>query len=194
MDQSQRKLDQFLSTRFNILNLINPTEEGISDIIADLFRSDGTHGQSTLFLREFFALLNRSIPRTNYEVIREAPTNFIDSEFRKLDILIDFGDFGFAIENKPWSQEQQMQIHDSVAHLRKRFEDNFLIVFLSQDGRKPKSIDENELNQLMSDQKLVLMKFTGQFSQWIRACRDICNSDRFRYFLQDFNQYLSHNL
>lgn len=72
--------------------------------MADLLDADGAHGQSDLFLREFLALLrfdrerlpNRYAVRTQVPLLGSHVPGF-------LDILVDFGDFGIDIENKPWA-------------------------------------------------------------------------------------------
>ena len=47
----QRRRDKRLATGFNVFDLIEPDENKLSDILADLLDPKGSHGQGDLFLR-----------------------------------------------------------------------------------------------------------------------------------------------
>src|SRR5438034_121311 len=155
--QTRIHTDRFLATRFNIFDYLEPNENLLSNIIANLVDPTGTHGQGDIFLKELLSLICKDVQPTwkSCAVKREDLTTFIDSNRRRIDVLIDFGNRGIAIENKPWAQEQKDQVGDYVAHLRQKFEGNFTIVYLSPDGSKPESLKAAVKEQLLSENKLL---------------------------------------
>jgi hypothetical protein len=52
----KRYLDRDLARDFNLFDYIEPNENRLSDIMADLLRSDGPHGQGSIFLEAFLQL------------------------------------------------------------------------------------------------------------------------------------------
>ena len=119
LGQTRLHTDRLLATRFNVFDYIQPSENGLSDIIADLLRPGGRHGQGDAFLKEFIGTMDGTTSATwkSCAVYRERATTFIENSQRRLDVLIELDGFGVAIENKPWAGEQHEQIHDYVAHL-----------------------------------------------------------------------------
>src|SRR5205823_11569879 len=112
--RKQRRIDRRSATAFNVFKLIEPDENRLSDIIADLLEPNGTHGQGELFLR---LLCEQLGPRCTIKlsksptVQREAPTFGILKFRRRIDILVDTDDL-IAIENKVNSPEQADQVKD----------------------------------------------------------------------------------
>src|ERR1019366_5291170 len=88
---AQRRLDVYLASGLNFVReYIEPGENRISDILANLLDPEGSHGQGDRFLRLFLkAVKPKDI---NYEegmeveVRREDPTSLN----RKMDILLEF--------------------------------------------------------------------------------------------------------
>jgi hypothetical protein len=147
---SKKRLDIYLSNDFNVFELINPDENKLSDIIADLLDVHGTHGQGNLFLYEFFSVANINQKNiSNFKVVREDTTTYISRSNRRIDITIDLGDFGIGIENNPWASDQADQVNDYKEHLDKKFSGNFSIVYVTGDGSEPTSIDEKLKRDMM---------------------------------------------
>ena len=53
----KRQTDRFLASDFNLVGIMNPCEDKISDIIAMFLKPDGEHGQGKVFLRKFLEIL-----------------------------------------------------------------------------------------------------------------------------------------
>ena len=53
-EKKQRQRDRKEATRFNVFDLIEPDENKLSDVLADLLDPKGNHGQGDLFLRLLF--------------------------------------------------------------------------------------------------------------------------------------------
>ena len=142
---SQQEIDQKLATGFNVFLLIEPDENKLSDILADLLNPAGKHGQRDQFLRLFLGMLAFS-PAHNLADIttvrREAPTGANFNHRRRIDILVDAGAL-IAIENKVDSPEQPDQARDYLEDLDERAREASAVgafIYLSPDGRHPGSI------------------------------------------------------
>jgi hypothetical protein len=173
---------------FNVFDFIAPDENGLSDIIAWLLDPAGTHGQCEAFLRQFFKVIDLAGPGSPAEakVYREETTTFLLNPLRRIDILIDFGQFGVGIENKPWAAEQPDQVRDYLTQLTRKYRDNWVLVYLSGDGSPPQSVTAARLCQLEARGQFRLMSFSTDLCTWLQGCREECRAGRVRAFLTDF--------
>src|SRR5207302_6520213 len=117
-------------------------------------------------------------------------TSRIESHLRRIDILVDFTDFGLAIENKPWAGDQKDQISDYVAHLERQFAGRFVIVYLTRDGARPTSLDSPRCDRLSNEKKLLLWAYQGDLRSWLKQCYKECEAEPIRIFLRNFIQYV----
>ena len=181
----------FNAPDFTPFGYISPDENTVSRIVADLLDADGTHGQGDLFLREFLVLLkvDRGGLPNRYAVVTQVPL-FASRVLGFLDILVDFGDFGVGIENKPWAGEQLNQIERYCTALESRYSGKFCLVYLSGTGRDPTSISGELHMSLKSTNRLVTVPY-GELQRWARDCARICEADKVRWFLRDFERYLA---
>jgi hypothetical protein len=183
--------DRLLATLHNVFNYIEPDENRLSDILRDLLDPKGPHGQGNTFLQQFVAKIpGQSIVVGPCSVFRENVTSRIPSHLRRIDILVDFGDFGLAIENKPWAGDQKDQIGDYVSHLERRFAGKFVIVYLTPNEAKPTSIDPRECERLRQEKKLLLWAYPGALRGWLANCYKECDAETVRIFLRNFIQYV----
>jgi len=191
---AKKKLDIYLSSEFNVLNVINPNENKLSDIISDLLDSSGTHGQGDLFLRLFLSTIGQSDRYiSRYRVVREDPTTHISNSSRRIDITLDFGNYGIGVENKPWALDQEDQVKDYVYHLDKKYKGNFALVYIPGDGSNPTSIEESLLKSLIDQGKFYILPYPGQLVMWLHSCVKECESDKYRWFLKDLMKYIDTN-
>jgi len=114
LNETTKEMDRYLSTDFSFFYYINPDENLISNIIAELLKPNGKHGQGDLFLKEFLKIIKKQDEydiKKYITIKREALTTHIESD-RRIDVLIKFTDSAVAIENKPGWGEQEDQIKD----------------------------------------------------------------------------------
>lgn len=190
--QALQRLDRFLSTQFNVFHYIRPGELMLSRILADLLSPGGSHGQGDLFLRAFVQRLPVR-PAGDYESVRvltEERTISIANFVRRHDLLLDFGDYGISIENKPSAAEQHNQVADYLLDLEARFGPNHCLVYLTALGREPTSIDAFTKARSLKSKRLVLMSYSADLRGWINECIRLCESDKFRWFLREFLEYV----
>ena len=196
-EKQQRRLDKRLATGFNVFRLIEPDENKLSDILANLLDPKGTHGQGDLFLRLFFKKLEfgaGAVSTENAVVQREALTHGISKSLRRIDVMVKAGVL-LAIENKLDSLEQQDQIKDYLEHLRKDAggRDSCLI-YLTPNGRRPENLAPDLFEQCQNSKTLCCWSYQKELRTWLEACRQACEAQRICDFLEDFINYISSEL
>lgn len=190
--QHKKHINVYLSTDFNVFNIINPDENKISNVVYDLLNTSGTHGQNDLFLNSFLSVIGMSsVSFKKFKIFREDSTKFILNNSRRIDITIDFDNFGIGIENKPWSYDQTDQIKDYNDHLNKKYKENYKLVYMVGDGRYPTSIDKELLQNLEKQGKLIIFPYPTLFLKWLELCKKQCESEKFRWFIRDFIEYIN---
>jgi hypothetical protein len=200
-ETTQRRLDQILATRFNVFKLIEPDENKLSDILADLLDPKGSHGQCDLFLRRLFEILGHGAMAklaTDITVRREAPTNKIEKYRRRIDILVEAGTEALlAIENKVDSPEQTDQVKDYLEHLRqsrRRQPMRGVLIYLSRNGEYPRSLPTAKARELQQEGTLFCWSYADEIRGWLETCRRDCEAERIRGFLSDFIAYIEASL
>lgn len=203
---AKRHLDRFLSTDFNVFKVIRPDENRLSKIIADLLNPFGSHGQQCKFLNAFLHLdairhhikpndLDSLLKQRPQSVICESRTVYIERSQRRIDILIAFDKSGLAIENKPWATDQEEQLQDYSENLQKKFNDRFFLLYLTPQGGDPSesSMRSDRKTNLQGKDQLICISYSVHILKWIEECCRLCESDKFRWFLYDFEQYIRDN-
>jgi hypothetical protein len=191
---AQRKLDLYLASTLNIVrDYVDPDENKISDILADLLKPNGRHGQGDRFLRLFLEIvrsedigLNQG---TEVEVRREDPT----SANRRVDILVDFDKArAVAIENKMRARDQESQLSDYCDHLAATYRDSYVLLYLTPDGAEPtsESIDPTKREHLKENGKLRCISYRSEVQKWLNSCVKDCEAEKVRWFLRDLVEYV----
>ncbi len=102
------------------MEIIQPDENKISDVIKLLLEPNGVHGQGALFLKIFLKKLeeftdkNIFIDFSKVKIEREKTTDLLkDNQNRRIDLLKKSNNYVIGIENKPWAGEQENQLKDN---------------------------------------------------------------------------------
>lgn len=181
---------------FNCFHFIRPDELRLSEILAVLLNPDpkGVHAQGDAFLRLFFSAINIKYPdcTDTINVKCEAPTDKLENKMRRIDIEVDFaGQFGLAIENKPWAGDQTGQLKDYAKQLKEKYRDkSWYLIYLSGDDSDPSvaSLPEETCLDLSKNGLYQKINF-GHIVRWLENCETLCQSDHVRHFLRDFIAY-----
>jgi len=194
----KRERDVYEASDFNVVDILRPNENQLSNIIADLLDPMGKHGQRDLFLNGFLNIIgvSRKHEAQKVKVIREDLTRYIMKPSRRIDITIDFdsGEFGIGVENKPWAGESEDQIPDYKEHLKKKYKgDKFMLVYLSGDGSEPQSIGKDEREALKQKGRLKVLAYSTDFKDWLEFCYKECKAEKVRWILRDFIDYVEEN-
>lgn len=194
-EEQQRREDLKHATRFNVFDLIEPDENKLSDVIADLLNPKGNHGQGDSFLRLFIEQLGiRSDANVtkNASVRREALTHFIPNDRRRIDVLVEVGALFLAIENKVDSLEQIDQVKDYLQHLEECSRGcpiPSILIYLTPNGRRPESLNAQDLKRHQDGNRLKCMSYQGAFLDWLKNCIEVCEAPKICHFLSDFIAY-----
>jgi len=187
----QRRIDKRRATGFNVFHLIEPDENKLSDILANLLDPKGDHGQADLFLRLLFKQLGLGSELTkNATVQREAPTHGILKYRRRMDVFVEAKAL-LVIENKLDSLEQRDQVKDYLEHLRQCCRGREIrLIYLTPDGRPPESLQPSVIEQEQSIGKLHCWAYQNQLRIWLESCRRDCEAQKICDFLSDFIAYI----
>ncbi len=193
-------LDRFQSTDFNVFRWIEPANKDLlpdqirrfedrrSAIIADLLRPSGSHGQQRKFLDAFLQIIER--PDLKDKKYRKVATQ-VSTPLGKFDILVEFENFGIVIENKLEAPEQPRQLQRYLDCLKKEYGDQgFCLIYLTPNKRDPISIEE-DTEKLLREKKLICISYSRDMLKWVEECCQLCESDKFRWFLRDFMAHMN---
>ncbi len=196
----RREVNRLTAGGFNVFRLIDPDENKLSDVLADLLDPRGTHGQGDQFLRLLLKLLGLDpdvvlLPRVR--VMREAPA-YIGERVRRIDILVDAGVL-VAIENKAGAADQYRQVEDYLTHLRhtsKEWSVPAKLIYLTPDGSEPTpdSLSVADTREHRSAGRLCCWRYASDLRGWLEDCRSACRAVRIRHFLRDFVGYIETDL
>ncbi len=210
---ADRELDRLLARRFNALDYLRKDELGLSRIIADLLDPDGSHGQGVCFLERFRSLVGPNqwpadgaalCEDFDIKVVRERKTD--GGGF--LDISVELrlpgrGSACVVFENKPFAADGKNQIADYLKFLRCYYGTRFLLIYLSGHGGMPSEfalpkgvcIDGLAIMPFCphetagDDEGNLALNLSFSLSDWLRECRQICEAERLRWFLREFETF-----
>lgn len=192
LEQARRSLNEFLSRDFNVFDYIEPVENTLSRVIADLLNPDGPHGQGSVFLNEFLALIDHAKLQSDAARARvQCQTMAVcDGKLGFIDITIDLGGFGIGIENKPTAVEQENQLERYCRHLNARHNGKFCLVFLDGRGSEIKSISAEDRRKLEGVGQFKVITYVPDLTSWLDNCFKECRAEKLRWFLRDFKGYI----
>jgi hypothetical protein len=188
----ERQRDRQVASSFTVFRFFETNENLLSDMLTFLLDPRETHGQQTLFLNLFARRLNREVGDAagNIKVAREAVTYSILKYRRRIDVLVNSPNLVIAIENKVDAEEQEEQLHDYYGHLRQTCRKDYCLVFLTPDGRWPKSLSDKVTSQLLTIGRLFLFSYATDIHSWLTDCQRECEPENIRHFLANMLGYI----
>ncbi|WP_224102421.1 PD-(D/E)XK nuclease family protein [Paraburkholderia caribensis] len=184
-----------LAPEFNVLSLLRPDEIRLSSVFAELLDPAGSHAQGRGFWELFVEVFRCPEWARNAQQIKvrtEVGTDALERSERRIDIVIELdGTAAVAIENKPWAIDQDRQVADYLAHLKRRYAGKHVLIYLAPDGRSPveNSIAAGERDRAESDGTLRNVGFS-ELLPWLRACRNASEASNVASFLGEVEQYI----
>lgn len=191
---AMRRMNVFLSSEFNVFGYIGSDERMLSRIVADLLDPTADHGQGSRFLAAFVAQLGERLEEVPQEgalplrVEREAATRYLDWGTRFLDVVVRFEDYALAIENKKWAHDQPHQVPDYLIELEREYGSRYCLVYLTPDGRDTRTVPREGVE---ARGRYVRASYQRDIRDWLDACIQLCESDKYRWFLRDFRAYVA---
>ena len=183
---NSKKKDQMNSNEFSVFQYIDFHEVLMSTIFKDLLNPRGKHGQGSLFLDEFLSLLEIENPvlTERFSIITEALTSHLDSN-RRIDILLNWSNkFAIGIENKPYAIDQENQLSDYSKQLSKEFNDNYVLVFISNRPPDESSIEKDMLQSLIEQNKYVHIDF-NDIIKWLETSNEKVKLPKITHYIED---------
>jgi hypothetical protein len=171
-ETQQRRIDKRRATGFNVFHLIEPDENKLSDILADLLDPKGDHGQGDLFLRLLFKQLglNSTAKLTQHATVqREAPTHGILKYRRRMDVFVEAGAL-LAIENKVDTLDQKDQVKHYLEHLQFCTRGNgkkSVLIYLARNRQRPMSIDLALFEEAKVCGRLRCWSYEDDLHEWL---------------------------
>ena len=206
--QVRKELNKFIAPECNPYCILGINENQLSKMISYFLDPQETHGQGSLFLNFFLKLLNSENEKT-FEVTKqlshyadhdptrlcvsvEETTKNISASSRRMDIVLAGEKFGLMIENKPWAQDQYLQLTDYNKNLERRFPYGYIIVYLSASATpaSESSMPNSDQNNLIKSGKLVNIGYRPHIMEWLELCADKCVAERVRVTLNDLRIFI----
>jgi hypothetical protein len=203
--QHRNYTDKFLGDGFNVLDFIGYDENSLSDLIAKFLDPAGGHGQDTAFLLSFLGLAAGKPTREETEnvfvqleqAVRRNEAVIVKREHgtsgrRFIDIVVDVGQFRFAIENKPRAADQDKQVSDYIKHLKHSSHRGWAFIYLNGYGARPSdsSLCGNLRQELLGSGHYVELDYATDLAEWAQQCARVCDAEKIRWLLRDFHNYI----
>lgn len=208
----KKRTDKYLASDFNLIEIMGPDENKLSDIIALLIDPNGAHGQGKVFLEKFLKEILKQIKgqtsnsqlqdintllSCKISVSRESFTAQIENQNRKIDLTVEFKNpksdklaFVIGIENKPWADDPENQIEDYIKHLDRISGNDYLLIYLPGLKREAESIKPETKEKLKQRGKFLETNYRKLLIPWLRECIKECEADKVRWFLKDFVSWI----
>lgn len=189
-DQTWRKATAPTFNVFRVLRLQRREANLHSRFLAELLDPNGTHGQGDRFLTEFLNLGKKSGLRCPSEspagLIWKVTTEEAVNEYDRLDIVLRGSRRGCAgaqfvivIENKIDAAEGTEQLRRYDDWLQKQQADFRNLVFLTPDGREPKTI---------SMKKCLCLSYREHIKDWLGILLDEIQAPHLRFAIDQYLQ------
>ncbi|MDK2846342.1 MAG: hypothetical protein PWR18_944 [Synergistales bacterium] len=192
----KKQTDRLLASDFNVIQFFGVDEIRLSKIIAFLLDPTKEHAQGDIFLKKFMQSPELGVSDDHDTGGVVVTTEAAVCESRRIDILLEFKDgFMLGIENKPWAEDQEKQLHDYAIDIDSRTKGNYKLLYLSGEDREPSdwSIPRETRKSLQRYGKLVCITYAGFLASWLKECFKECEAERIRYFIKDFIAYIDNN-
>ncbi len=177
-----------LENKFNVFKMcgVKHYENSHSTILAELLRTDGSHGQKHEFLEAFINVLKSKeiiekfdFDFKNVRVYREHKT-----KMGRIDILIkNSARQAIIIENKIYASDIKDQLKRYSQYGKAEFKDNFILLYLSLYGQEASEDSAKDSNYHA-------ISFEETIISWLERCIEIaaCNTP----VRESLVQYINH--
>lgn len=189
--EARSRFSAQLAPEFRIFDYLRTDEMGVSWCIACLLDPNGTHGQGRVFLDTFLKGIGTSpawaSAAEDCRVLTEKQAN----GQRRIDIYLDFPKDGvIGIENKPWAGDQNQQLTDYAAFLKKAAGNRkWLLIYLSNRDPSEESIKAVERKELEEVGQFVRLEYV-YIIKWLNECACKSKSIVVRIFIEELEKFI----
>ena len=184
-----------LAPDFSLMDWLKNDELALSRYLRFLLSPDETHGQSSLFLKGFLSLIEKSghdspittggshhKVRVDYEVTIE--------NRRKIDLLMTSSEGFIAIENKPWAADQENQLRDYALWLNKR-ERPWKLIYLCNQDPGEWTLPDNTPEALK--QHIITISW-HEVVKWLNECLLHVRAGTVKIFVESLIKYINQSI
>lgn len=181
-----------LAPKFEYFGFVRLDENTLSSIFADMLNPKGSHGQREIFLQMFLKMIGLADQKISGDVTVETEKQIIGQ--RRIDIFLRVGGSVLAIENKPWADDQDRQLHDYAVYTESEAKKEqgsgvWRLVYLSNDEPGEKSLRPDEREKMVKDGHFLRVDFR-KAADWVEACAKETRALRVRVFLEELMKYI----
>lgn len=198
--EKNREILEATGGKFNIFNVIGIASDEVrlhSAILAELFRSDGSHGLKDKFLNEFIKelkdkFLNEFTNEINIErfdcqsakvEVEKSIGTVTDVDGGRIDILIiDKNGFAIIIENKIYAGDQNAQLIRYDNYGKKNHFGKYAIIYLTLSGIRASKESSGDINYTS-------ISYQIDIAIWLENCLNI--AVRHPLIRETINQYIT---
>jgi hypothetical protein len=189
ISEKHNEFAKITGENYNIFKILNAKENDHSRVLANLLNPEGSHDCGSTFLELFFENLREKKKIdvkiddfSKCKVYREFSIEVKnEKEVKKgrLDIYIVYQNYGVAIENKIYTNDEKNQLDKYKEFLIDTHKENYDLFYLTPDGRKPKS-EKSEV-------KCKLLSYSKDILPWLELCqKEVFNKPLIRETLEQY--------
>lgn len=189
--QAKEHYQSRLAPNFRLFDLFRCNEMTLSRCLAFLLDPKEAHGQGELFLSKFLQILpeNLRFPSSGEATIF---TEYTMPDSRRLDLLLTRSNSAIGIENKPWAEDQLLQLYDYAKWMNERYiQNHWLLIYLCNNEIGEKTLP-NGSNPNLKDG---VFPFTFyRFVEWLEECALHVTALQVRIFINELAQFIRENI
>lgn len=170
---------------FNIFRVcrVDHYETIHSAILAEWINPNGSCALAEPFLRALFRKFNIDYP-FNFQKYR-VHTEFLITDKRRIDILIEDGTYAVAIENKIYASDQNNQLNDYSTYLKRQYRPGCsMLYYLTPNGHDPSAYSSSDSSIYEK------ISYRDHIISWLEECAKIAADHP--VILNTVNQYVNH--
>lgn len=180
------KATEELNSSYNIYRLLNVTDKEVPmcRILADLLDPDGSHGEGSKYLKEFFSVVLHQSITDNELLDAKVYREYRITDERRIDIVISYHGGFIPIEVKINAEDQDNQCYDYYSFAKKKDPDTF-IVYLTKTGNKPseKSL-KGKSGEKLGDKFVHCISFKNDILCWLERIREVASGSMIPFIEQ----------
>lgn len=193
--EARNRFSAQLAPDFRIFDYLRTDEMGLSKCIASLLDPKGTHGQGGVFLDAFQKQIELKSAWVSTTEVCKVDTEKQANGQRRIDIYLDFHNAGIiGIENKPWAGDQDLQLSDYAAFIKKEAGNRkWLLVYLSNSDPEGNSIKIDERKMLEESGEFVRLSYADVI-EWLMDCACQSKALVVRIFIEELAKFIRMNI
>jgi hypothetical protein len=182
ISQKYDEIVKITGENFNVFKILDVEANELchSKILTTLLDPKGSHDCGDTFLKKFFQTFITDANIDDYSTF-DVYKEYSVGDLGRMDIFIDCGDFGVAIENKIYAGLQPDQLKRYKKFLDKHFKKEGYLVYLMLCG------DETSEQSQESIDKYKCLSYKDDILKWLELCqKEVYNKPIIRETLEQY--------